>query len=243
MLETTAAGTDYCETGAGVPMPATGACGGWFYPTSNTTRQQVWHHGGTDTGLAYRGDTTQELEFYREGPGFVYATVNAVVTNFAHWGLNKPVFIMWQWVEGGAASDQKAWIGDLNNAPAEPSAYAGTRTVVASPPPTTAGAVRLMNNISSPTRYCRGRIGMFFVAPGVLDAAQRDAFRRCLMPVACEVFAMPGWGGVAHVPDWSGNGRTGAVSGMITAPRLAIAAKRKQHDIRRAVRGNLRGVA
>lgn len=194
----------------------------WFYPTDDTARQSLWHHtGGSDLQMTFRGDQAGDPFACFRG-GSVYWDASANAANFAAYGLNKWLAISFRY--GGSSAD--LWLGDENNTPAAPSAYgvqATGNTAI-----TTAGAIYVANNLVT-TRWIRGRLGAYAWWNGtILSDTEVGAWwsnpfgffpiQGATFP-APTVYGRPGSNGTTDVPDETGNGNTGTITGLSSPDR------------------------
>lgn len=195
----------------------------WVYLTDNTTRQQFWAHGGIDFQVSFRGDVAGDpLQFFRQGATYGEATADG--TNFAAYGLNK-----WLAVVGRAPSGTNAtlWVGDESTSPAGPSVY-NTQTALVTPT-TTSGAPRIGNQTTT-TRWIRGSVGGYVWWNGTaltdpqVAAWWADPFG--YLASHGSLFATPtafgrcGSNGTTDVPDETGNGNTGTITGLSSPDQL-----------------------
>lgn len=189
----------------------------WFYPTDDTVRQSLWHHLSNDTQIVFDGSVANDpIQCWRAGA--TYGEAYADAASFARFGLNKWCCLVFR---AGVGASPSVFVGDATNPPEAPSAYTFQTTLVT--PSAASGQILIGANLTS-TRWIRGRLGAYAWWDNVVlsDAevakwwANPYGFRsseggQFPTPAA---FGRPGSNGTTDVPDESGNGRTGTITGL-----------------------------
>lgn len=98
-------------------------------------------------------NTTDGFSAFIGRPGGTNYSLISAVANFAAWGTLKWMFIAWVWDTGGAASDQRFYVGDLSNPPAEPSSYTNQQVGSGSIGDESSAGMRLFNNHNANTAW------------------------------------------------------------------------------------------
>jgi len=217
----------YDANGDRLTLPAvvpTGAVsiGVWFFPTDDTARQSLWHHLANDIQLTFRGDLAGDPFDCFRGGSVAYGTAAAPAANFAHYGLNKFLSLMFRSSAGNPATIR---IGDETNPPALPSSFT-TQTNLNTP--TTSSAQIYVGSNSNTARWIRGRVGAFWwwngyeLTDSEVDAWWLDPWG--YRPERGTTFTAPyDWGrlginGTTDVPSEMGLG-AGTITGLSSADR------------------------
>lgn len=198
----------------------------WVYPTDDTARQYIWNHiGGVGSigeyGIQWRADLAGDnFECFRQR-GTTYVQVTGAAANFAAYGINKWIFVAFQWNTSAANSSQRMFIGDRNLPAAEPSAYV-TQTVGVGTIGSGSGAFR-MGNGAVTSREFHGIVGWCGIWEQYLTTGQiiEQQFRPHVTP-NCLLFTHYGWNGTSTQTDWSGNANGGAVTSATVARHVPL---------------------
>jgi hypothetical protein len=182
---------------------------------SDTLRQTLLNHTGVDLQLGWRANSVnKEHEFYHQGA--TYGVAVADIRNYTAYGLNKQLYTI---ARSGAAGCS-LWLGDDDRTPAAPSGYLSQVTVAT--PVTTTGTGRIGSD-NSAIRYNDGPIGLIALWSVVMSDADADKFwrnpSRHFLRERQVFYLRPGSNGVTDVPDESGNGLHGTITGL-SAPDL-----------------------
>lgn len=211
---------------SGSVTPPTVGTATWWVKLSSASRQMVpW---GTFAGASYLGT---DFEFGSAGApiycvrqrGTTDIEVRADSGNFAAFGTGKWIFVAFVWDSGGAASGQKLFVGDETTAPAQPSAYT-LQAVGSGASDTTAGTVYIGNASYDTTLWVDGRMGGFALYSRALSDADIAAAWAASSPTGanCQIYYRLGSNGTTNVPDESGNGNTGTITGLSSADSLPV---------------------
>ena len=157
------------------------------------------------------------LRFYGTGTGLEYLfsrattdqTVYSVLTNFAHWGTGKWVFIA-STADNTTDANNKLYMGDLTNPPTEPSSYGGQQAGSGTFSDESAVVLNIGQNGANQA-YLDGRLGPYYVFNTTLSAVQvYQVWRSAGLGIGGNVLHFePGWTGVSSIVDYSGHGNTG----------------------------------
>lgn len=183
------------------------------YLTNDTARQGLFTHLGVDWKMPFRGDNVGDpFQYFHAGA--TYGQAGASAANFANYGLNKWLYIVYRSSTSYAAT---IYIGDDANTPAGPSSYDNVASQTVVTPDTTAGTAHVGNNFVT-TRWARGRIGFYGVWNVVMNDTEVGQFwanpSSSFMSANLVVYGRPGLNGTTDVPDESGNSLTGAITAL-----------------------------
>ena len=193
----------------------------WVYLSAFAVRMQAWHHSGADLAIALRGDLGQIEAFRGATTSYWSATVNVTAWG-SLWGTGK--YLCLAWLYGGGAPD--LLLGDESTPLTLPGAYV-SRTTGAGTVLTTASTFLVGNSSASNVRWVRERVGAYAWFDNYRPSqAEAEAWR--LNPfgyLSSEggqfptpyLFCRPGSNGTTDVPDDTGNGNTGTITGLSAA--------------------------
>lgn len=180
--------------------------------TSTFDRQVPYSKNGSDNRLEFGASAGPVGGFINR---VVDLNVNAATTTFAHYGLNKWMFIVWTW-DLSTNGNNKLYIGDLDSFAQQPSSYAlqtagsGARTSDA------AFDLLIGEHFLSAGREWDGPIANIYVADKVLsDAEVRQLqFGGTITDQASLILSTQiGYNGLGTQADWSGKINNGTASG------------------------------
>jgi len=147
-------------------------------------------------------------------------TANAA--SFASYALNSWLFLVATFDTAGANGDQKLLIGNLTTPPTEPSAYTAQQ-VGSGTPGETVSPFTFGNNANSTTRVFIGDIAAVSFFNRVLTANEIYQVWRFNAPLSGRIVQSHyGLLGTGTQPDWSGNGRTGTVTGATVSAHVPL---------------------
>lgn len=206
----------------------TGWVAGWFYPTSDADRMYWFGSSasaagsGNDLQIQQRGDQAGDPIQGFCGRATTYLQAAAPAANFAAWGLNKWLFMVFVFDVTGADTDQKLYLGDLTTPPAEPSAYT-TQTAGAGTTDRVGTADFYVGNGLTTSREFKGDIDSFFGFDRLPTSAAEIArlwhetrhglLHGLLADANCRLAVRYGLVGTGTQPDLSGSGSNGVVTG------------------------------
>jgi hypothetical protein len=154
------------------------------------------------------------------------ATTNLNVTaapgNFAALGTGKWVFIVAVWDTNGANGDQKLYVGDRATPAAEPSSY--TVQTVGSGAITTNGTGNMfLGNRDNGGQPLEGDIAISQIVNRIMTQGEIRALQWQPMWVSGTIARhVHGWNGTTNVPDLSGNGNTGTITGATVSAHVPL---------------------
>lgn len=209
-----------CGSGSGLDDKLTLFTWQWLWWDSVTGDQRIWQKSF--------GATFQYLASNINAGNLEAATsrasgaqgIRALRSNFAHFGTGKWLCIMSQF-DGSTSSNNKLWVGDLTNPPAEPSAYITQ----------SAGSGAISSNAASSLIY-----GQRGGSAANFDGKIAIAGWRSSHPTIGEIYNIWrgglsadrlgewhfGMDGASTVVDRSGNGNTGTVTGATVSAHVPI---------------------
>ena len=147
-------------------------------------------------------------------------TVNADMANWAVGVVpNKPLFIAVTFDTGGADTDQKIYIGDLDTPAAEPSAYTTQRVGTGAVTSNAAKNMYAGNNPDVTTEHLGGWLGDLHLFPDVLLTRGQIVMHQAQtrLRVNRRLWTRFGEYGAGQQYDRSGNGHVGTVTGATYA--------------------------
>lgn len=210
---------DRFDATSAVSVPTAGTVVQWMYCTSDTARQGLWAYAGDGVGNGYMDcDWRADLagDYYTaerdRASGATPILVQANAADYAAYGLNKWLCLVFRWDAAGVAADQSLWLGDEATPPAAPSSYV-TQSAGSGTASTTAGGVTIGAQSAVSTRWLRGRVGFHALFPSRLSDADVTEVWRGRYQYSPSFWWRPGANGVTDVPDASG-GNTGIVTGL-----------------------------
>lgn len=195
----------------------------WVYATSGPSGSRIFQKGTGGTRHYVALDNTSGVAGIDVGRGTTNLSVTASHANFAAYAQNKWLFVAATWDTGGAAGDGKLYMGDRSLLAAEPSAYsaqtAGSGTVGDDSAVDMYVGNSSVGNVPFPGRIAvlclvKNRI----LTPGEIISWQFDP-RNVADAV---LFWHLGYNGTTNVPDWSGSGNTGTITGATVADHVPL---------------------
>lgn len=202
---------DYINGGSGASLDdlVTATFVAWVYPTAFAANQVLWSKNGT-TRYA-RFNTAARLNF-----AVARATTPLEVTATDTLTANRWAFVAGALNTGGVNTDQKAYYGSLTSVVAEVSAYTTQQVGTGAVTSDAAGNLSIGSNTAS--QPFTGRVAWVQVynrqlSLGELRMLQGD---RSLKLQGCVGFWQPGWDAGTTVPDLSGSGNHGTITGAPT---------------------------
>lgn len=228
-------------TGSTFAVPAnTGTCVVVAKITNDTRRQFLLRHSGSDLSFDFNGAASPKaLSLARAGA--TYASADANAGSYAHYVAGDWLVIAFDWDTAAAA---RGWIGNLSTgaALAQPSAYTLQATIAT--PTTTQSALTCGGHSSVGTLYMEGPVACVCLFARVLSSDERGMFLRSRIPGSAYYIGRPGTNGTTDVPDVSGNGWTGTITGMSLADGPPRSGTMSVHATSRSTRrGERRGIA
>jgi hypothetical protein len=140
----------------------------------------------------------------------------------------KWIFIAATWDTGGAATDQKIYVGDLDTLAAEPSSYTTQRVGTGAVTSNATANCYAGNTEGATAQRLDGRLAHLGLVSGTLltlGQIHTQQFRR--HPIANTVlFCEYGYNGTGTQPDWSGSANSGAVTGATVIDHVPIPFRR-----------------
>lgn len=222
-LSTGAGATDRVDTATITTWPPAWTIWMWIYLTSIAASQRFFQNIGCDYEIAYEQTTGRFNAFLSRNAGSNYWGLNVDGTSWAAWGglVNQWLFLVNVGDTTSATpndTDQKYFLGNLTVPPAEPSAYVlqdrGAGAIDA------ATTNRFWNNGATnlPMTGYGWRAGLLsrkLSSSDVLSLWARTRARK-LSPSLGDIFLYDfGMNGSGVVPDLSGNGRHGTITGSV----------------------------
>ncbi len=213
---------------AALDLGATGTIAMWLYPTDDTARQGLFVRSLAANAyyeMAWRADQAGDYFLADRQRATADALCQANAANFAAYGLNKWLFVVFVFDTGGANGDQKILIGDLTRPAAEPSSYT-TQTAGSGSISTNYGSSNFFvgNQAGALTREFKGRIAWVGVWNTALTTQQiiSEQFRPRVLPGNTVLFSHLGYPGTT-CPDWSGNAIGATVTGATNTSHVPMA--------------------
>lgn len=204
-----AATSDRVRTSANIANAAAFTAMGWFFPTTLTAGRRYWAwRNAADTNVTdalVDFGATDEITF--EVPIEPTGNANALSNN-ANIATNVWRFLAFTYDD---SDGPRIFTGALATAVAE--VTYGTRTTGTKQ--TVDGPLTVGNsNVASPASAYRGRIGPWalYNRRFTLGELRRQQFR-FHREIDAAMWMRLGWNGTTNVPDWSGNGNTGTITG------------------------------
>jgi len=190
----------------------------WVFPTDNTARQVIWTK-SSDSLQLNANATPKNLQVQKSrNSGTAYLNVIADLANFAHYGIDKWVFVVATW-DINDVNNCTLHAGDLSNLAAEPSSYS-TQTAGSGTPDDNSGSVfKIGRHNSAGNRYFVGRVAKGWHFDKVLSAGERANLQwsgKISDFASCIFYTEYGFQGAADSPDWTGNGFTGTQVSTLT---------------------------
>lgn len=206
-------------------LQETGTIAIWVYLTDDTLRQNLFSRQGTVAyyDIAWRADLAGDYFVCSRQQGITDNLAQADAANFAAYGLNKWVFIVFTWNSNGANADQKILIGDLITPAAEPSSYT-TQTVGSGVVSASWGTNNLFvgNSATNQTREIRGRIAWVGTWNTSLTTQQIISQQwHPRLTTGNVLFMHLGWPDTTR-PDFSGNALASTLTGVTNGAHVPL---------------------
>jgi hypothetical protein len=208
-----------CGSGASIDNINVGTWMAWVYPTSSVNCRLMQKGLGPAGHIFYTTTTVFEMTIAR---GTQSLLANASLANCAAYGTNKHVCMAAVFDTGGAAGDQKIYMGDLATPLAEPSAYT-TQRIGSGAVGDDSGVNLIIGNISSATLSYPGDVS--WIAAWNRRLSHEELIAQQWHPhvtSGCVGFWVLGYNGTGTQPDWSGNGNNGSVTGATVAAHVPL---------------------
>ena len=195
-----------------------GAVAFWVYPTDNTARQVIQTKRSDALGLNAQS-TPKNLQLQKSrNSGTAFLNVIADLANFAHYGINKWVFVIATW-DINDVNNCTIHVGDLSNLAAEPSSYSTQTAGSGTPDDNSANNFIVGRHYTAGNRFFVGRVAKGWHFDKVLSAGERANLQwagKISDFASCIFYTEYGFQGAADSPDWTGNGFTGTQVGTLT---------------------------
>jgi len=195
-----------------------GAVAFWVYPTDNTARQVIQTKKSDALGLNAQS-TPKNLQLQKSrNSGTAFLNVIADLANFAHYGINKWVFVIATW-DINDVNNCTIHVGDLSNLAAEPSSYSTQTAGSGTPDDNSANNFIVGRHYTAGNRFFVGRVAKGWHFDKVLSAGERANLQwagKISDFASCIFYTEYGFQGAADSPDWTGNGFTGTQVGTLT---------------------------
>jgi hypothetical protein len=210
-------------SGATLDNVTTGTTVAWVYPTSLAADQRFWQKGLAGTGNYWGfapdfsvGSGTLGIEIQRATSNCEAISVTGTLT------ANVWNFVCATWNTGGAAGDQRLYVGTLTANAAE--ASYSSQTAGSGSVGDNSGADLIGCNRSTGGIALVGRMAVVALWNRQLTLGEIIEQQWRPRPTSgCVLMAHLGYNGTGSQPDWSGNGNAGTVTGATVIDHVPVA--------------------